>query len=235
MSYGIKMKEEYSAALIITGPRTNTTIESIQLFLADKIQNIITIGDGKIDLDAQAISNIAKEANALANAGKVLVFVNAHGINSQEYGGHALQMTNQGQLFQSSLLFSILKNSFSAPIDIIFTACNGKGALKDINNLANGSRIIIFSEENNSTYINNYIYALEAMNGIAYFSLDNFYDNYLSHLTLQENPVMVIAGEKTIDPALAANAQIGKSISNESRLYVHQNFGKNVCQEDIAC
>lgn len=233
------MQKEHDLAIIITGPKIDLSLEPVTEFFNDKIQNIVMIGDGVNDINSSTNTTLFNALNnfnstySTAIDGRVLVFLNMHGTVSDDK--HVVQANNDGALLATSALFTFLNQSINKPFDIIFTACHGKAALPDISKLPDGSRIIIFSEEDTSTYANNYIYSFNAMSNMTNFTFEKFYNNYLAHLTLKENPIMATVGGKIIDPLLIVNSQIGKSISFESRLYMHENFGKNICEEDSQC
>lgn len=97
------------------------------------------------------------------------------------------------------------------------------------------SKIIFFSEENTSTISPNLDTAMNNIHAHE-FSIDLFYSKYLSNLFSQdENPILYNVGKQTIDPIIFSKSILGKSISEDSRAFIHENFAKNICSNDSVC
>lgn len=234
------MQEKYSGAIYIIGPGHENSYEKELEFLNTQFRKVIVIGDGKMDiLDSnnegplQNLKTLNKDYPELLNEGKILVYIDAHG--TAEENEHYIQVNKGGEFFPSKRLFEVLAENINKPMDIIFIPCNGKAALTDISVLPFSSRVIIFSDPEAFTLSTNIIITLEAIANEE-FSLDNFYNNYLARIfSMQESPVMSINGKETIDPAILSEVYLGKTISEPSRQYVHNNFAQSVCKSDISC
>ncbi len=234
------MQEEYSGAIYIIGPNRQDHYEKELEYLYSKFKKVIVIGDGESDiLDSnnegplQKLNTLSQDYPELLNEGKLLVYIGIHGI--AEYDGHYLQVNEGEKPFASKKIFEQLAENIKKPIDIIFTPCEGKAALKDISSLPVGSKIIMFSDANNPTFTNNIESVLEALRSDN-FTLDGFYNNYLARVfSIDESPTISTVGEGSIDPAIISVNYFGKTISKTSRQYIHNHFAQNVCSKDVSC
>ena len=234
------MQEKYSGAIYIIGPGNENSYEKELEFLNAQFKKVVVIGDGKMNIldknnegPLQNLKTLNQDYPELLNEGKILVYIDAHG--TAEENGHYIQVNKGGELLPSKRLFEVLAENINKPMDIIFIPCNGKTALTDISVLPLDSRVIIFSDPEADTLSTNIIITLEAIANDE-FSLDNFYNNYLARIfSMQESPVVSINGKEAIDPAVLSKIYLGKTISEPSRQYVHDNFGQSVCTTDISC
>ena len=232
------MQEEYSGAIYIIGPNNKDGYEKTLAFFNSKFKKVVVIGDGEMDIlnsdgegPLQNLKTLAQDHPEL-NEGKILVYVDAHGKELDD--GHHVQVAND-LIFESKKLFALLAENIKKPIDIIFIPCNGKADLVDIDSLTLGSRIIFFSEPDKITNAANVQAALDALSNDN-FTFDGFYNNYLARIfSMYEDPIMVTAGGKTIDPISLSETYTGKTISETSRKYVHDNFARSVCKSDSIC
>ena len=162
------MREEYSGAIYIIGPDNKKYYEQVSSFLKDRFNNVLIIGDGEGDiLDAnnegslQKLKTIGQNYPKLTNGGKILVYVETHGIAFNNI--HYIQIAQNNTVIASKDLFELLSENIKTPIDIIFTPCNGKAALTDIDVLTKDSRVIIFSDSNKITNAQNIASALSML------------------------------------------------------------------------
>lgn len=234
------MSDIYNLAIQISGPKIHTH-DQINNVLSRKIQNLVTIGDGNVDLFEENGSLLLRKLTELKdtyktqiNKDKILVILNLHG-EMDEQGNHWVFPGSSDNPLPSKLLFKLLSVMIKKPMDIIFTSCQGKGALRDVNSLPEGSRVMIFSDEDKATASIAYQIAFKAMNSVDNFSLESFYDIYLSNLGRLENPVIAISGGKMLDPLASSHFILGRPIGVEAREYVHNNFGKNICSKNVEC
>ena len=234
------MQEEYSGAIYIVGPGHEHNYGKDLGFLNSKFKKVVVIGDGEMDIlyqnnegPLQNLKTLSQDYPELLNEGKILVYVSMHGLGEDD--GHYVQVGKKWDNFTSKKLFELLAESIKKPIDIIFTSCHGKAALKDIDSLTLGSNIIIFSDADKSTFLSNIASALKAISNDK-FSLDNFYNNYLARVfSMDESPAMFTAGGETMDPIVLSKAYLGNAISETSRQYIQNNFGQSICKHDIIC
>lgn len=233
------MQKEYSGAIYIIGPDNKKYYKPNLNFLKDRIDNVIVIGDGENDiLDSknegplQKIKTIDQDYPELSKEGKVLVYIEAHGVVWDNT--HYIQIAKD-DVMASKELFKLLAENIKIPIDIIFTPCNGKAALTDINVLPKDSRVIIFSDSDKITNAQNIASTLNTLPKDN-FTLNNFYNNYLSGVfSMNESPVMHIVGRETIDPLVLSETYLKAKVSESSRQYVHNHFGQSICNNDISC
>ena len=231
----------YNLAIFIIGPDNAMYYKPISNFLYQKANHLITIGNGTINLLTQqnegllidSLAQIKQSNNDTINSRNILVYIHAHGIKIDDL--YALDL---GYPLLTSSLFSLLKNKINYPIDIIFVPCYGKSALPYLNYLHNNSNIIIFSDENKTTYPLSILDVLDDMINIKIFSLKSFYDNYLSHLTLLENPIFITILDNniiTIDPEILSSHYLGKPITKPLQEYINNNFVINICYGMLSC
>ena len=118
----------------------NTYLNSKEINnLSKKIDNIVTIGDGEIDIYPESendplykiLNNLRVNNQTEINQSKILVVINMHGITTEE-STHVLE-TSHNTSIASADIFDYLNETINKPMDIIFIPCHGKGALKDIN------------------------------------------------------------------------------------------------------
>lgn len=231
------MQEEYSGAIYIVGPDNEDSYDKVSEFLKAKFNKVIVIGDGKNDLidkngEGPLKSLIILRQDNPLNEGKILVYVEAHGIVEDD---EHIMLISKEEVIPSRILFEILSENIKNSIDVVFLPCHGKSALKDIEALPLNSRVIIFSDDDKNTYIPNILDLLDNLPNYK-FTFDNFYNNYLARMfLLDESPTMSIIGRETIDPVVLSEVYLGSAISEESRQYVHDHFGQGVCNNDIIC
>ena len=232
------MSTNYNSVIILTGTGIKSDTKIIADLFLKKIPNVIQIGNGEIDI-VNEDRNLLKETLLSVKTitpnlfeGRVLVYINMHGINVKD--SHYVLINENRSVITSKSVFNIFANYIHNPIDIIFTACNGKGALLDVDVLPSNSRVMIFSDENKNSYFSNHASTFKDMLGIDDFSFDLFYDNYLAHLGQEESPIIVSPGQHIIDPFKVSENYLGKVISESSREYIHRSFADNICQDE-AC
>lgn len=233
------MQEEYSAAIYIIGPGLTESYEIESNFLNTHFDKVITIGDGKNNIitngagELQKLYTLSDDYPELINAGKILVYIIMHGGILDDK--HFVKTSKEGWI-SSAELFKILAETIKTPMDIIFTPCHGKAALKDIDTLPTGSRIMIFSDHDKFTAA---VAVHETMNKMLSndeFTFDGFYNNYLANIFLiDEEPIVTVVGGDTIAPVALSENYLGKSISGASRQYVQNHFGQSVCGDESFC
>ncbi|MGB4191223.1 MAG: hypothetical protein WBJ81_01565 [Rickettsiales bacterium] len=234
------MQEEYSGAIYIIGPDNEDSYEKTLKFLNAKFNKVIVIGDGKNDLlnengegSLEGLITLSQDHPNFINEGKILVYIEAHGIVADNK--HAIIINKEGSLLSSRILFKILVENIKSSIDIIFVPCHGKAALKDIETLPLNSRVIIFSDVDQDSYVINILDTLDHLLNHK-FTFDIFYNNYLAHMFLvDESPTISIVGKETIDPIILSESYFGSSISEDSRQYVHDHFSQIACNNNIYC
>ena len=85
-------------------------------------------------------------------------------------------------------------SGIKAPMDVIFTPCNGKVALTDIDFLPKDSRIIIFSDSDKLAWSINLQATLNNLSSNE-FTLERFYHNYLAQVfSMDESPGIYVVG-----------------------------------------
>ena len=202
----MNMQEKYNVAIYIIGPDLEDRYETDLNFLNAKFNKVIVIGDGKKNIlnadgtgPLQKLYTINDDHQELQNAEKVLVYIHAHGTAQNDT--HYIITTKEKTIFESKKLFALLAESIKKPIDIIFAPCNGKAALKDIDALPTGSKIIIFSDSDKFTTGVAIHTTISKILSDSKFTLDEFYNNYLTNVHLMdESPIISIVGGNTIDP-----------------------------------
>lgn len=233
---------EYGLAIYIAGPGTKDDHHKDLNFLNNNFNNVMVIGDGDqglFDEDGQGIlgsslSELSSDFPELLDQGKILIYTYMHG--NVIDGEHVLVAGDDDLAGYSKNFFEDLQTYINRPVDIIFHPCHGKAALNVTNNLPDGSNVLIFSEADKSTIYNNIEHSIDLRPIYKEFTLTGFYDNYLNSLgILNENPIMVNVGGGIIDPLEFSYDYIGSNISEASRGYVHDNLGKNICDESISC
>lgn len=233
------LEEKYSAAIYIVGPDHKKQYKQNLKFLETKFDKVIVIGDGEHEIyddndggPLLSLKTLEQDYPELANDKKILIFVEAHGIAIDK--AHYIQ-TSKNYIIPSKDLFTLLAENIPRPMDIIFTPCNGKAAYIDIDVLPIDSRVVIFSDSDKNTIHPSIEITLELLTNTT-FTLDNFYNNYLAHIFLMnESPTMYTVGEESIDPIALSSYYLGKTISETSRKYIHNHFGKSVCDNDTSC
>ncbi len=174
------MQEEYSAAIYIIGPGLKQSYKIESNFLNTHFDKVITIGDGESDIlingtgALQKLYSLNDDYPELINTGKILVYVIIHGAVIDD--NHVLS-TSKEDLFSSAGLFKLLAETIKIPMDIIFAPCHGKDALKDINTLPEGSRIMIFSNHDKYTTGVAVHQTMDKMLSHTKFTFDGFYHN----------------------------------------------------------
>ncbi len=227
----------YNTAIYIVGSDIHLIeYQAVLGFLTKKINNVVVIGDGEIDILSSmqgAITptlNSVKENNPEFLTGKILVYISAHGKNND--GEHIIQTSKEGDYITSKELFELLGTKINQSMDVVFVPCHGKAALKDIDMLPVGSRVMIFSDADHTTKFSNQVITLRDMLAMENFSFEAFYDNYLAHLGSIEYPIIAEVGGNIIDPLALSAKYIGKAITTASREYIHKNFAFNICKDE---
>ena len=194
------MKETYNGAIYIIGPDHKKYYKPNLNFLKDRFDNVLVIGDGENDIldthnegPLQKIKTIAQDYPEFSNEGKILVYIETHGVAWDNT--HYIQ-TAKDNIIASKELFKLLAENIKTPIDIIFTPCNGKAALTDIDVLPKDSRVIIFSDFDQITNAQNIASTLNTLPKDS-FILNNFYNHYLAGVfSMNESPVCILLEER---------------------------------------
>lgn len=66
------------------------------------------------------------------------------------------------------------------------------------------------------------------------FNLNIFYDNYITHLTSNQSP-LILTREIIIDPIKLLPQFLGKTLNFPQRAYIQNNFALNVCLDSPDC
>jgi len=230
----------YDSAILINGPKQFEVNYLIQ-FLTDRIENVFVIGNGNssiLNLQAQGIYNdsllkLAKDKKFISKNSKTLVFINAHG-GITEDGRHVLGL-GINSYYASRNLFDDLKFILDKKLDIIFTACYGRAALKDINELAIGSRILFFSDKDQlSFYANIEMLLIKHFPSNIPLTIDNLFAYYLFNLGSYEKPILAEVRGKIIDPFSFQQNLKGKILTAEAKDFAKVRFS-DFCKQDINC
>ena len=230
-------QENSTIAIYIVGADVKIDYEKEFNFLSSKFDKVIVIGDGDngiIDID-ESLQKCSKDNKLeLQAAEKVFVYLDAHGA---EYNNtHYIYLAKTQEIYKTKELFKLLAENIKKTIDIVFIPCHGKAAMKDIEVLPEGSRIIMFSDHNKLTVSTGISMTLDKMSSINNFTLDDFYNHYLANVVLMdESPTLSVVNGDTIDPVLLSQKYLGKIISETSRQYVQNNFAHSICKDESDC
>lgn len=225
-------EHHYDLILFIIGPDNAFYYQSIFDFLIKKSNNVVIIGDGIKNIADNDRGEFFEVISVIQNfnASNVLIYIHAHGIKSEEE-----YYVDFGYPLKVKKLFYSLADKFDKPLDILFFPCYGKSALPYINYLPDNSKVIIFSDENKSTYILNSLSSIEAMDRLNDFNIDIFYDNYLSYMTQLESPLLIKLPNVMFDPIKLVHEVLNISISPYFKEYINNHFTKNICYNSSSC
>ena len=234
----------YDTGIYISGPELKYHYNSFLGWIHSAAHQVAAIGDGSKELlderhsSGSLLSGLALlQANTtlLPNGGRFIVIVNAHG--SIHNGNHYIEVrpdVMKGSSLLSQKLFKMLASTLKQPMDIIFSACHGGGAGKDVHYLPAGSRVLFLTDEKDVSTVSGYVQTIKQMNSDAKPTLDTFFDNYLFKLTNNYKPYISIAGGDTIKPS-QWHIYPRPPVSSEARDFVHKTFTRNVCTQDQFC
>ncbi len=234
----------YDTGIYISGPELKFHYSSFLGWIQNAAKRLVTIGDGTTELLSDqhsfgtllgTLSLLQANRSLMPNDGRTIVVINAHG--SMQNGNHYIQVRPdfaEKSSLSSQELFKMLASTLKQPLDIIFSACYGGGAGKDVHYLPAGSRVLFLTDENDANTISSYVQTIYQMHSNSKPTLDTFFDNYLYKLTNNYKPYISIAGVDIIKPSLWYKYPT-PPVSSEARDFVHSTFSKNVCQQDQAC
>lgn len=239
----MKNSHSYNLAIYIAGPRIWNYHKKNIDFLNQHASNVIVIGEIEENKSKQDHSSfqdnlykVKEYIEKFAQDERVLVYIAAHGITDTDLS-LIIYLDNVAPC-DSNAAFFLLNNVINQPLDIIFTPCHGKAAVKDVSYLPENSRVLFFSDANGYTVFINSIMNQKALFNNTKISLDIYYDNYVANLGMTENPIIVSYNNleiQSIDPFKESNSYLGKNISSAAREYVSKNFATNICASDVTC
>ena len=231
---------EYNSVVLITGPDNEDEVAPVLSVFVKRVPDAFVIGNGKASImnqsgDGEFPDGMKKISGIQAftdSAHKTLIIINAHGTISE--GKHYIQLDDES-LVDSADLFAKIYNAFHKPVDIIFTACHGRGALKDTYILPHGSRIMIFSDADQYSYSQNFLFLAKSFPQDAILSFRALFDFYLMNLGSNERPILFeVGGDNTINPYASAQKYLGKHLDEAAKLYATNKLVA-MCAENEKC
>jgi hypothetical protein len=226
----------YNTAILIAGHNTHPTLSTNPIdVLTAHAPYVITVGDRVIGLNDTKLSQLSRiqQEQPSMFGDKVLVYIDMHGFVDVNHR-HGLSTLKNSTMLTADL-FDALSATFSTPIDVILQSCYGKAALADLNHLPLGSRVMMFPEQDKSSFAVTNAVAEAALMDKEELTFEGYFNQYLVKLGHSEMPIFATVGGPVIDPYASSATHVGKTIEPEARHHVHQTFGQDICAGDEEC